>query len=466
MEQAEVQRLAIGATVLAGLVALASGRLPRWLRIVLVIGIAALACGLGLYAYRAFTQPTTLTIAAGSIDGDASRILTALSVRMAENKAPVRLKVVDKSTASEVAKTFAAGEVDLAVARPDVGDLSSAKTVVVVTRAVALLIAPPGAMITDIDGLKGKTVGVVGGEVNRKLVDALTKEYDLERAKVHFKPLAPTDIGPALKSKQVNVLLAVTPISEKYLAILRNMFPRNAKAKPALIAIEAAGAIAAATGYYESYDLPKGTMQGSPAIPDDDLTTLRVPVYLVANKKLSDDVVGALAKAVMDARRDLIGQYPVLTGVSQPDTDSDSDKDGYIPIHPGAKAYFDGDTKTVFDKYGDQFFYGSMLLGGLTSLLAAAWKFMSRDENSIREHAPTQLTALIVSIRTAGSEADLLQAEGRIDEILKGELERESTEGERPRDTAAIALATHRLEYLIAQRRAVLATASVKASAA
>src|SRR5262249_8822756 len=280
-------------------------------------------------------------------------------------------------------------------------------------------------------------------------------------------PLPRAEIGPALKSKQVNALLAVTPISEKYLAILRNLFPRNAKAKPALIAIEAAGAIAAATGYYESYDLPKGTLQGSPPIPDDDLTTIRIPVYLVANKKLSDDVVGQLAKAVMDARRELIGEYPILSGVSEPDTDSDSEKDGYIPIHPGAKAYFDGDTKTVFDKYGDQFFYGSMLLGGLTSLLAGAWKFMSKKEDHAREHAPTQLYALIDAIRTAANESDLLQAEGRIDEILKAELQRESRDDERPRDTAAIALATHRLEYLIGQRRSALAAApSIKASAA
>ena len=43
---------------------------------------------------------------------------------------------------------------------------------------------------------------------------------------------------------------------------------------------------------------PKGSIRGSPAVPDDDLTTLRLPLYLVADKKLSNDVVGALAKAL------------------------------------------------------------------------------------------------------------------------------------------------------------------------
>jgi hypothetical protein len=39
------------------------------------------------------------------------------------------------------------------------------------------------------------------------------------------------------------------------------------------------------------------------------------------------------------------------------------DKDAYIPIHPGAAAYFNGEQRTFFDKYGDLIFYGSILLG-------------------------------------------------------------------------------------------------------
>src|SRR5262249_11230484 len=147
---------------------------------------------------------------------------------------------------------------------------------------------------------------------------------------------------------------------------------------PTLIPIESAEAIAAVTKYYESYDLPKGTLQGSPAIPDDDLTTLRVPFYLVAKKNLSDDVVGSLTKAIMDARRDLIGEYPVLAQTREPNTDKDDGTDTFIPVHPGASAYFDGTQKTFLDRYGDQFFYGSMILGTLSSIFAGAWKFMMK----------------------------------------------------------------------------------------
>jgi TRAP-type uncharacterized transport system substrate-binding protein len=189
------------------------------------------------------------------------------------------------------------------------------------------------------DDLKGKTIGVIGGEMNRKLVEALSSEYGFEGAKTQFKDLSLAEVPQALKSKQVAALLGVMPLSQKYLTILRGLFPKSGKAKPTLIPIESAGAIAAVARYYQSYDLPKGTMQGSPPIPDDDMKTLRVPFYLVANKKLSEDVVGALAKSIMNARRDLIGEDPFIAQISEPDTDkTDTDNDTYIPVHPGAAA--------------------------------------------------------------------------------------------------------------------------------
>ena len=461
MQRQQLQTIAIGAGLAAVVVAIATGRLPRWLRVLLVLGLAILACGGGLYAYRHYTYPKTLTVAAGSIDGAAPQLMSAIGARLAATSAPVRLKVIDKGTASEAIKAFSNGEADLAVARPDVGDLSAAENVVVITHGVVLIVTPPGSSIAEMDDLQGKTIGVVGGGTNQKVVEALTREYGLDSAKTHFKDLAVPDIAQALKSKQVNALLVVMPLTQKYLTMLRDLFPRTGKSKPGLVPIESAGAIAAVTRYYQSYDLPKGSLQGSPPIPDDDMKTLRVPLYLVANKKLSDDVVGSLAKAVMDARRDLLGENPLIAEISEPNTDkTDADNDTYIPIHPGAAAYFSGDQKTFFDKYGDQIFYGSMLLGTLASVFAAAWKFMTKDDDRPENKPLMRLHALTERIGKAGKEADLVETEQQIDDILKGELEKYAMGKVEATETAALGLATHRLEHLIAQRRTLLNVAA------
>ncbi len=311
------------------------------------------------------------------------------------------------------------------------------------------------------DDLKGKVVGVVGGQVNHKVVEALKKEYDLDRAKVQFKDLTVGDVPQALKSKQVSALLVVMPISEKYLAMLRNLLPRSGKSNPTLIPIESAEAIAAVTKYYESYDLPKGTLQGSPAIPDDDLTTLRVPVYLLAKKTLSEDVVGSLTKAIMETRRDLLGEYPVLKQISAPSTDKDDDKDTFIPMHPGAAAYFDGTQKTLLDKYGDQLMYVSMVFGSLASIFAAAWKYMTKKEEGPESLPLMRLYAFKDQLCKAGSEAELAETGQRIDEIFKGELEKHARGDADATDTGALGLAMQQLANAIAQRRATLAGKSL-----
>jgi TRAP transporter TAXI family solute receptor len=464
MEREQYQQIAIGAGLLAVVVAIATGRLPRWLRATLVVGLAALAVGAGLFAYRYIKNPTTLTVAAGSLDGDVPRFMAALASRMASTDSAVRLKVIDKGTALEAAKAFSAGEVDLAVARADAEDLSAAQTVVVFTRGVVLIVVPPGISIEGMDDLKGKTVGVVGGEMNHRVVEALKKEYDLDRAKVQFKDLAVGDVLQTLKSKQVSALLVVMPISEKYLAILRNLFPRNSKSNPTLIPIESAEAIAAVTKYYESYDLPKGTLQGSPAIPDDDLTTLRVPFYLVAKKSLSEDVVGSLTKAIMETRRDLLGEYPLLKQISAPSTDKDDDKDTFIPIHPGAAAYFEGTQKTFLDKYGDQFMYASMVFGSLASIFAAAWKYMTKKEEGPESLPLMRLYSFKNQLCKASSEAELAETEQRIDEIFEGELEKHARGDTAATDTGALGLAMQQLTNAIAQRRAILAGGGVSAT--
>ena len=429
---------------------------PRWARIALVSGAVALTAGFGFYAYRFVTRPVTLTVATGSIDGESVRLMSVIATRLAASPTSrIRLKVVDKGTALAASQAFSAGEVDLAVVRGDIGDLSSARAVVVVTHGVLMLIGLPGNKLESISDLNGKTVGVVGGEVNHRVVAVLDREYDLTRAKVRFRDIALAEVPTAIQQKQVQALLVVLPISEKYLGVVRGFFSRDAKRTPSLLPIESAGAIAAVAQAYESYDIPKGTIRGSPPIPDDDLTTLRMPFYLVAKQKLDDNSATELTKAVMEARGSLIGEHPILAQFSAPSTD----KDAAIPIYPGAAAYFSGDEKTIFDKYGDQFFYASMLIGMLSSIGAAIWKFMLSDASGASDRPQERLHKLAGRVRDAANDAELDRIEDEIDNILRIELSRAERDDA---DSAAMNIALSRLEHLINRRRRVLAAVQTR----
>ena len=454
MDEAPFRKTALDPDLAGPISGVNTRRWPRRVRIALVAGLAAFACGAGVLAYGYFTRPETLTVAAGSVDGDAFRLMSAIAARMSSTGSSVRLRVVDKGTPLEAVKAFSNGEADLATARGDIGDLSASRTVVVVANAVVLLVVPPGSPIAKMEDLKGKTIGVLSMDLNRRVVEAITKEYDLNPTKTNFRDLSLKDVAQLVQSKQISAVLVVRPITEKYLTVVRDLFPHQAKHTTGLVPIESADAIATVDRAYESYELPKGTIRGSPPVPDDDLTTLRVPFYLIANKNLSDEVVATLTKEIIESRRDLVGDYPLLAQLSSPNTD----KDAYIPIYPGAAAYFNGEQKTFFDKYGDWIFYGSILLGSLASLLAATWKFIARDYPTTDRTALVRLYALASAIGHATSEEELTDVEQDIDDILKFELEKHVHRHTDAADIAALGLATHRLEHLIVQRRAAIRT--------
>jgi TRAP-type uncharacterized transport system substrate-binding protein len=438
-----------------------SRKLPLWVRFFLLAGVAILAAGAGLFGYRYFTRPVTLTLAVGSIDGEAAKAMSALASRLVTTNAPVRLKVIDSGTALEAADAFSSGKVDLAVVRSDVGDLSQAQAVLVVTHAVVLIVAPPGSSIDSMDKLKGHTVGVVGGMANSKIVEVLTKEYDLARAKVAFKNLTPADARQAVQSKSVGALLIVIPLTEKYLSQVRGLFAAGPKSAPVMIPIESAEAIAGTERAYESFDVPKGTLRVSPPDPDDDVTTLRATLYLVANKKLGTDLMTTFTQTILSARRDLLGEQPIFAQIAGPSTDQDA----FLPLHPGAAAYFNGNQQSFMDEYGNWIYLTPMVLGGAATMLAAAWKFLGLGSQT-SEGPLDSLYALGRRIRKAATEAELSGIEEEIDDILSAERAKSADGDENAVDAATLNVAAHRLEGLIHDRRAVLTKRPIIASVA
>src|SRR5262249_24275141 len=157
---------------------------------------------------------------------------------------------------------------------------------------------------------------------------------------------------------------------------------------------------------------PKGTLRGSPPVPEDDVTTLKATFYLAAQKSLDNDGVAGLAQALMNARRDLVGELPIQTQMKAPDTDAGA----YLPLQPGAAEFYNGTQVSFLDKWSNAIFLAPMALGALASILAAAWKFLRTGEIKPKEAALDSLYTLGQKIRHAETEADLAEIEIQIDE--------------------------------------------------
>ena len=429
-----------------------SVRMPFWLRMVSLVGVIIFCTAAGLYGYRWYNRPVPLTVAVGSADGEAAKAMQAIASQLTSDGAPLRLKIIDTGTAVEAGKQFAAGKVDLAVVRGDVGDLSQAQAIVVLAPMTALLIAPPGSSIDSIDKLKGRTVGVLGGEANAKIVDVLSNAFDLARGKTVFKDLSLQDARQAVQSKQVSALLVVIPLTEKYLSLAKGLFPQGAKMTPVLIPIDSAAAIAETNRAYESFDVPKGTLRGSPPVPDDDLTTLKTWLYLVARKSLNADVAANLAQDILKVRRELLRENPLFAQIAAPSIEADA----YLPVHPGALAFYNGTQQSFIDEYGNYIYIGPMILGGIATVLAAAWKFLGIGQPEFRQGTLDTLYGLARRIRGVESESELSAIEEEIDNLLGAERLKAEDDEESAVDAATLNVVAHRLENLIHDRREIL----------
>lgn len=138
----------------------------------------------------------------------------------------------------------------------------------------------------------------------------------------------------------------------------------------------------------------------------------------------------------------------------------------FLPVHPGAAAFYNGTQQSFMDKYGNEIYLTPMVLGGAATVLAAAWKFLRIGNSAAQEGPLDSLYALARRIRKVDSEAELLDIEEEIDSILKAERARSASGDEKAVDDATLNVASHRLESLIHDRRTMLARRPAVVSAA
>jgi len=174
-------------------------------------------------------------------------------------------------------------------------------------------------------------------------------------------------------------------------------------------------------------------------------------LYLVANKKLSSDSVATLTKTIMSVRRDLMVEQPIFAQITGPSTDPDA----FLALHPGAAAFYNGTTQSFMDEYGNWIYLTPMILGGIATALAGAWKFLGIGPSE--SEAPLDaLYALSRRIRKADTETELSDIEDEIDRILAAQRARAADGDESAVDATTLNVAAHRIENLIHDRRTLI----------
>lgn len=421
------------------------GTISRWL---LVIFAFLLVTGAGLAGWRQFSKPAVLKIAVGPADSVDATLISAFARTLAGKASDIRLNIEMTSGPVESIKKLMAGEAQLAVARADGVPSDRIRSIAVLHTDPVVVAVTDQSKLPDLGALKDKALGVVGPpSVNDALVMTLQKHYALT-GPVKALPPNPAVIASAIKDKTVQALLFVAPMSRSAeIGTAWAAIKQASGRKLSFVPIESASAIASANSAYEAGEIPAGQFGGSPQLPAEDTTTIDVATYLVADRKVRDLIATALTRALFEERQHIIADAPTAALIKAASTDTDAN----IPIHPGAKAFYDGEETTFMERYGDMVFYIPVVFGAVGSLFVALRQFLFGSANT-QPPLSEQVSTLLAKIRNADNTSDLDESQADLDTLV---MNLTSANGPPDADNpTTAALAISYLSAVIADRRA------------
>jgi TRAP transporter TAXI family solute receptor len=386
----------------------------RILIILLAAGLAVAAASLGLYHWA--TLPTTLRVAVGPVGSEDTRLVVAAAQYLARERAGTRLKIVLTEGPAASAAALDAERADLAVVRSDVAMPEKGQTAAILHRNPALLLTRDGAGLARVSDLAGRAVGVTRATpANERLLAEILRHYEIPADGVRVVPLgSAAEAADALREGRIDAVFAVGALTGRTLGELVGAVSRATGAAPGFIPLPEAAAIAQRSPAYESFEVVRGAFGGTPPRPGDGFMTVAVTHRLVAHADASDADIAEFTRLLFVMRPALSAEVPLANRIEEPDTAKGSS----LPVHPGAAAYYDGETLSFFDRYGDWFYLVAMVAGLGGSAVAGLFGRAATRTRSRTMGLLNNLLAIVHAARVAATQAELDRLDREADEIL------------------------------------------------
>jgi TRAP transporter TAXI family solute receptor len=405
----------------------ASSRFPARRSAVFIVLAGVLAIiGIVTAGYYFAVRPVALRIAVGPAGSDDLKVVHALSQAFVQAHSQIRLRPIPTEGATASAQMIAEGRADLAIVRGDLSVPKNVQAVATLRKNVAVLWVPPamkgkkaGAKITKIAQLAGRRIGVIGRTpANVDLLKVILQQYGVDPNKIEVVQFPASEAADAIRNRKADAYLAAGPVNSKITSEAIAASTHDGKA-PTFLPIDSAEAIAQNHPMYEASEIPAGAFGGSPDRPEDEVKTISFSHHIVARKDLSDTTVAAFTRQLFAIRQTVMSEFPLAAKIETPDTD----KDAFIPVHPGAAAFVDGEEKTFLDRYSDFIWWGLMGLSAMGSIGAWFAGYLKKDERSNNSTLRERLLEMIATARRSDSAEELDQMQAEADNILRDTLQ-------------------------------------------
>ena len=245
--------------------------------------------------------------------------------------------------------------------------------------------------------LAGKRIGIVtGNEATPDLLDVVLNHYGVPLDKVQVSQIDPANLADAVRKNIVDVIFVAGSAIGQAISDAVKAATQNGVA-PTFIEIDQADGIAKRNIAFDSIDIDAGTFGGVPPTPDDKLSTLSFPEYLVARKSFDHAAIADLAKVIYTSRLAIAAQLSGEVKIEAPKTDKDAD----ALVHQGALDYLNDDQKTFFDRYGDDIFYGMLIFPVFGSAIAGMASYLRADSRTRRLRLLQKVLDLVRKVHAA-----------------------------------------------------------------
>lgn len=414
--------------------------------------------GLSALIWHFTNRPTVYRIAVGPALSEDVRLVASMGRAFARERSAFRLKPVVVEDAAAAARAIDSGQADMAIVRSDIGMPETGSTVAVMRRNAAVLIALPDSGIETPPDLSGRTIGVLrGSRANVSVLRTILRQYEIEPEAVTLKLLTPSELAPALAEKSIQGLLVIGSPAGPTLSDAVTTMARAGLA-PVFLPLADAEAIAQRNPAFEAIEVVRGVFGGAPARPAETFQTLGAPTLLMARRDLDEHLVGAFTQILFALRPRIAVEAPLASQIEAPDTE----KGSAILVHPGAAAYYDGEQKTFFERYGDWFYLGVMGL----SLLGSGAAGLLGVGAARRRRFTTSMLMELAQMQRAARSADLEELAAldvRADDILSATLEGAASGAVAETSLGAFRLAFDEFRHAAAIRREALGAPAIAA---
>ena len=426
--------------------------------LIVLAGVLAIV-GTVAAGYYFAMRPVGLRIAVGPANSDDLKVVQALTQAFTQSHSQIRLRPIQTEGATASAQALAEGKADLAIIRGDLDVPKNAQAVATLRKNVAVLWVPAtmkgkksGPKIAKIAQLTGRRVGIIGRtQANVDLLKVILRQYGVDPGKVETVQFPIGEAAEAIRARKADAWVAAGPVNSKVTAEAIAASTRDGH-PPTFLAIDSAEAIAQNHPMYEASEIPAGAFGGSPDRPEEEVKTISFSHHIVARKDLSEATVAAFTRQLFAIRQNVMTEFPLAAKIETPDTD----KDAYIPVHPGAAAFVDGEEKTFLDRYSDFIWWGLMALSAMGS--AGAWfaGYLKKDERSNNSSLRERLLEMIALARRSDSPEELDRLQSEADDILRDTLHCFEHGAIEEGALTSFNIALEQFHHAIADRKAIL----------